>query len=95
MIYINVGAFVSGERPRTKKALREALRDTPDAVIFDRTLIPGRHLPPEFRGNYLPVTGTHRIPTGVTLSVVGPDPYRVRKWYASVTVDSGGRIRIA
>lgn len=25
------------------------------------------------------------LPEGVTFNVVGPDPYRSRKWYASVT----------
>jgi hypothetical protein len=93
MTYINVGAFVNGDRPRTKKALREALRDNPDTVLFDQTSMfaPGQ---PGDMGRYLPVTGDSRIPPGVTLSVVGPDPHRERRWYASVTVAADGRIRI-
>lgn len=90
MTYINVGAFVNGTRPKAKKALREALANAPETVLFDQTALP----------TFAPATvaGTVRateIPTGVTLSVVGPDPFTARRWYASVTRDRGGQVRIS
>lgn len=78
-VYVNAGAYVAGARPRTKKALREALATAPGSVIFDTTAAfnPFAH----YRAT--------EIPAGVTLSVVGPDPYAKRSWYASVTFRDG------
>lgn len=84
MTYVNVGAWVSATRPRTKKALREALAITPWTVTFDQTSMftaPGQ---PDV--SKLTVGA---IPTGVTLTVTGPDPYTDRKWYASVFLKDG------
>lgn len=73
MAYVNVGAKVNGERPRTKKALKEAMAAHPETVLFDRTAaFEGRG---PIRGDELPED---------TLQVVGPDPYTNRKWYASI-----------
>lgn len=94
MSYINVGVFINGMRPPSKKALREALRDAPETVIFDQTAL----IRNEFNGGPIP-GGTYitppLIPAGTNLTVVGPDPYRNRKWYASVIRDSDtGRILV-
>lgn len=75
MSYINVGAFINGERPKSKKALREALKGAPETVSFDSTSPMG----PQFSG------AASAIPAEVTLSVAGPDPYTRRNWFASVT----------
>jgi hypothetical protein len=84
MSYINVGARVNGARPASKKALREALKDNPGSVTFDGTSPFGEQF-----------SGTVRsIPADATLSVVGPDPYTSRKWYASVTRDAAGKITV-
>ena len=62
-------------RVKTKRALREKLRDYPSEVVFDRTEnTPG---PQRYRGDDLPEDGTK-------FSVCGPDPYTNRKWYATV-----------
>lgn len=37
MAYVNVGAYVNGVRPKTKKALKEAMANAPETVQFDRT----------------------------------------------------------
>lgn len=86
MAYINVGAYVEGSRPRTKKALREALATTPETVTFDQTSMFDSLYPVRINGT--------EVPAGVTLTVFGPDPYRDRKWYASVTVDGTGKVRV-
>lgn len=78
MAYVNVGAYVNGERPRTKKALRDAMRERPADVTFDVTALAMFHNGPmTYNGN--------ELPPGDTLSVAGPDPYASRNWFASVT----------
>jgi hypothetical protein len=71
--YVNVGARLRGVRITTKKALREALANDPSAVEFDRT--------DGGLGRY--VSGD-AVPSGIALSVCGPDPYHDRRWYATV-----------
>lgn len=97
MSYINCGVWVDGKRPPSKRALREALRqDAPEAVMFDQTalgpflrVVEGRW----FRTTLGTWFTADQIQDGDTLTVVGPDPYRNRKWYASVTRDPDtGRI---
>ena len=86
MSYINVGAYVNGARPQSKKALKEACAawsasptDAP-SLRFDSTAMMG------------PRAGEDILPATIgadTLSVVGPDPYAKRSWYASVTRKDG------
>jgi hypothetical protein len=75
--YINCGAYVNGIRPKTKKALREALKADPTAVEFDSTTAIGPHVGGRF-------TAQHTVASSDTLQVCGPDPYRSRVWYASI-----------
>lgn len=82
MAFVNVGASVNGERPLTKKALREALRDNPESVYFDSTALMGP------RAGEI-VMATPRDIGVDKLSVVGPDPYTRRTWYATVSVING------
>lgn len=84
---IGVGALVNGERPPTKKALREALANAPTTVELDSTAAVGGHVGKTFRGD--------AIPEGVRLNVVGPDPYTARNWYANVTCGRDGKTRLA
>jgi hypothetical protein len=76
MAYINVGAYVGMQRPKTKKALREAMRDDPHNVIFEQTSLFTNEFPRSFTGNDLPAA---------TLVVAGPDPERKRSWFANVS----------
>ncbi len=83
MAYVNVGAFVDGKRPATKKALREAMASDPSSVSFDTTS--------PFDGGRVihPATEAFRE----ILQVTGPDPFTSRKWYASVKIVSG-KVRV-
>jgi hypothetical protein len=79
MSSLNVGAFVNGERPQSKKALREALEADPYTVTFDPTS--------PFNDEYGTVVAGADL--GYTLqskklAVVGPDPFVKRNWYATV-----------
>lgn len=74
MTYVNCGArdFVTQDRFASKAALRRHLT-AGLSVEFDPTSAFGPF-------------DTIAVPAdGVTLTVVGPDPYTSRKWYASVT----------
>lgn len=68
----------------TKKALKEAAKADPADVTFYST----SQLGAVFNGRLT------EIPLGVTLSVVGPDPYTARNWYASITRDASGKITV-
>ena len=81
MARINTGALVEGARPTSKKALKEALANGAH-VEFDRTSA--------FESGTLTVAGIGAD----KIDVVGPDPYRNRKWYATVTVVNG-KIKVA
>ncbi len=85
-MFINVGASADGRRIKTKKQLKDMLRLAPDCVLFDTTSLIGKG-----PGTYTPRT----IPEGVKLSVIGPDPYRERKWYATVSRNADGTVKVA
>jgi hypothetical protein len=85
-MYINVGATADGRFLQTKKALRHALLNEPERVKFFQTsAFTSYKIPPIF--------GVERIEPDWVLSVVGPDPSRSRKWYATVT-RLNGTVRI-
>ena len=79
--YINGGVrHVNGEPITTKKALKAAIIDNAESVYFYDTSEFG----PRFSGI---VSG---MPNNASLQVVGPDPYRNRQWYASITCSAKG-----
>jgi hypothetical protein len=64
-----------GRRFRTKKALREAVALAASPVYLQATSLFGD----EAEGNLF-----QDVPNGC-FSVVGPDPYHDRRWYATIT----------
>ena len=95
MSYVNVGAFVNGARPASKKALKEAVAawnasptEAP-SLRFDSTAMMGPLAGEDITAAQ--VAGEH---SGYTFQVVGPDPYRKRNWYASVTA-RGGKLKVS
>lgn len=84
---IGVGAWVNGERPRTKKALRDALTKAPATVLLESTAAVGAHIGKTFQGG--------EVPDGVRLNVAGPDPYSARNWFANVTRGRDGKPRLS
>ncbi len=79
MSYMNVGAYVNGTRPATKAAMKRALAEDPASVTFDGTSPMGPQ--------HDDLSGVN-IPEGLTLSVVGPDPFTKRNWYANVKINA-------
>lgn len=83
MSHVNVGAYVNGVRPPTKKALREALASAPETVTFDPTARHGsRSLETEIKAT-VEMIGADKF------EVCGPDPFTKRSWYATVEVRNG------
>jgi hypothetical protein len=69
------GVYVRGFRPKTKKALREAIATNPSGVSLEATSMSGN----EYGGNIM------HMPEGKTVYIVGPDPYIKRSWYANLS----------
>lgn len=69
------GIYVKGRRPKSKKEIRELVLTDPTRVVVEATSIFGN----DYEG---PVT---EIPEGKTITFVGPDPYRDRRFYGNIT----------
>jgi hypothetical protein len=88
MLYVNVGAMTNeGTRLLTKAALKAAVREKGN-VVFDQTaMVHADFLPGFIELDDLLSLAEHS--TDWELSVVGPDPYQNRRWYANVKVKNG------
>jgi hypothetical protein len=70
------GIFVNGyARPKSKKAVREAIESDPSSVTAEATSLFGN----EYGG---PISG---MADGSSIHFVGPDPYTKRSFYGTVT----------
>lgn len=88
MSYINVGAKfnMTSEYVSTKKALREAIAADPANVRFYVTDAIGPNAGRTVTAN--------NLDSGVKYTVVGPDPYTSRKWYATVEKRADGKVSV-
>lgn len=77
MSFINVGARTNtGEDFKSKKALKEALKNAPETVVFFTTSA--------FEASHAWIATTPGvIRPADTLSICGPNVYKNRKWYAN------------
>ncbi len=74
------GTFINGRRPPTKKSLKEAIQQdpfNPTNVRIEATSLFGN----EYDG---PLSAA---PNNARFTVVGPDPYTSRKWYATISMN--------
>jgi hypothetical protein len=71
------GIFINGQRPKSKKAVREAVAANPATVRAEATSMFGN----EFDGSLAEYGGG-------TISFVGPDPYTDRRFYGTITVSA-------
>jgi len=84
MSWINTGAYVNGVRPKTKKALKEALTNAPETVTFDKTA----------HGDSGTLTVDDVLASTDALSIAGPDPFNKRSWFAAVTASDKHKGRV-
>ena len=82
--YINGGVTSRSIQIPTKKMLKDLVKTGPSQVFF----YPTSEIGQTWSGSLA------ELPKGVTLSVVGPDPYRSRKWYASITKTLAGNWKV-
>lgn len=74
------GIFINGARPKSKKAVREALTNAPETVRFEATSFHG--------GDYDgPAEG---LPASAAVHFVGPDPSTKRNFYGTAS-HAGGK----
>lgn len=86
--YVNVGVVHApgmSDMP-TKVALKRAIATEPTMVSFYATDAFGPN-----RGKFW---STDKLDIGVKYSVVGPNPYTSRKWYATVELLDNGKITV-
>jgi hypothetical protein len=76
------GIYVDYERPKSKKAVKEAVADDPSRVRIEATSLFGN----EYDGS------VSDAPDG-TYTFVGPDPYRKRNFYGTIKV-AGGKVTV-
>lgn len=69
------GIFVNGQRPRSKKQIKEAVAANPGSVAIEATSMFGN----EYGGP------ADQAPEGQTVYFVGPDPYTARNFYGQIT----------
>ena len=78
--------YINGWCPEhaTKKSLASAVKADPSKVRFQCTSEYGT----VFNG------AVSDMPKGATLSVVGPNPFTKRDWYASIAFTASGMLRV-
>lgn len=85
--WVNCGAKVAGARVRSKRALRDAVTSgVPVAWDMTAMFVAEGSDPPSD-----PAALERYLAEGRVLSVVGPDPYHDRRWYAAVRL-RGSRV---
>lgn len=77
------GVFVDGRRPKSKKAVKEAVADNPERVSLEATSLHGGEF--DGRVSELPVGGRVQY-------FVGPDPYTARNFYGQVFKNAAGKV---
>lgn len=75
------GIFIQGERPRSKKQVREMIATDPARVRIEATSLFGN----EYDGP------ASELPPGTVITFVGPDPYRRRNFYGQLIHTTDGR----
>lgn len=68
------GIFINGQRPKSKKAVKEALLSEPETVTIEYTSMHGTPGP----SNPLDLS------PGRPVHFVGPDPYTKRNFYGTI-----------
>lgn len=80
------GIFIDGQRPKSKKAIKEALADAALAPrVFAEATANIFH--PEANEWDGPIVCA---PVGTKVVFVGPDPHRDRRFYGTITVTDKG-----
>lgn len=91
-IWINAGATHStGQRVKSKAELKRTLKATPQAVTFDTT----SNFPKAEERVLASDLGNRPNKAIEAWQVCGPDPYNDRKWYATVTVNHLGNLKVS
>lgn len=89
-MFINVGAYADNKRIITKTALKKMVKESPGILRFDQTSsLQDNGMPRIISLEMVTKAIESDGRTDIHLSVVGPDPYANRKWYATVNYFNG------
>jgi hypothetical protein len=90
--WVNAGATdkLTGQRVNTKAELKRLLKGAPQNVVFDHTSLGDSA---RFNGSEVAEI-LHQAKGTKAYTVVGPDPYTKRVWYATVTVNNLGNLKV-
>jgi hypothetical protein len=77
------GTYIRGNRPSSKKALKEAIAQEPGDVTLEATSL--------FGNDYAGSLAT--APSG-EYYVVGPCPHTKRSWYRTINVSAAGTVTV-
>lgn len=77
------GLYVNARRPKTKKQVKEAVKETPDLVKLEATSVFGN----EYEGSVADA------PAG-SYNFVGPDPHYNRIFYGTIVKTSTGKVTV-
>lgn len=78
------GIFVNGRRPKSKKAVKEAVLNAPETVRIEATSLFGN----EYDGP------ADLLPGPATVYFVGPDPSTSRKFYGQLIRKADGSLQV-
>jgi hypothetical protein len=76
------GLFIAGARPKSKKAVKEAVANDPRSVRAQATSLFGD----EYDGPIM------SLPSGASVAFVGPDPYNDRRFYGTIERHPSGKL---
>ena len=83
---MSVGIFINGQRPASKKAVKEAIAANPASVHLENTS--------GFSNNF-DIDLDEKIAQGdFRTAFVGPDPYNKRNFYGTIEVKDG-RVKVS
>jgi len=75
------GIYINGQRPRSKKQIKDAAAASPTSIFIEATSVFGN----EYEGQ------APNMPEGKAVYFVGPDPYTKRNFYGQIH-RVGGRV---
>lgn len=79
------GIFINGTRPKSKKAVKEAVLNDPESVRIEATSL--------FGGEY--DGPADLLPGPAKVHFVGPDPYTSRKFYGTIERKPDGSVKVS
>jgi hypothetical protein len=86
---VSHGVFINGQRPKSKKAIKEAIANGGIVVFENTSAFGGQDLTVDGLTGLLYEADGTKLAVSSPIAFVGPDPYRDRRFYGTVEVKGG------